>query len=429
MTRFEQDVDSENEKGGKPVYNVSVSECVDLTRVPEQAAQESLLEGYNDLMKLLQKADPNFEKLRIMTSKGRIGDYAETGVRVERPRSLRAKRAELGPKLMEHRHDDMGKEIIRELNARDEIAYDYLRNQRVVEVESDEYGVVSSRCLIIDPPDSCRTPEKDALPPVVLIGGWGADVAGMESAIQEIAYQGRKVIFISHPDSQFGYMDDKFVGSVMMSQDLTPHADYFKQAAQKLVDQFVGQGENFELWGLSAGAMVSATMLMDNEFSSRVENAVLVAPAGSSSMNLVEQASGYAAELKGLFEAKQKIAYYSYVMGRADPTGHNFTPEELKRQSYHRVKNVWPKIVEFARSRLPAYDEARVQVGGKILVVSGDKDATVSSKERFGEENHVSNPQMTVLSGKNWGHGDIIYNPEDTVQTINRALHPSEYQA
>jgi pimeloyl-ACP methyl ester carboxylesterase len=405
----------------------------------------------------IHDASKNPNGWRNMTKKSDIHYGTADGRVIERPRPVRAKRVELFKAAMEAlKKGESAEKFFTEAHQRDEIAYQYLTNQRDITVDFTEYGKQSSRFAEILPPEGIEFTGKT----VVIIGGWGTELASFEAAMMEAAMQGFRVIGIAHPDTQFGTTTKKFADAVSTETQPDLHAEFFKQSLKTIL-----KDESFTLIGQSAGGMVVATMLNDAEFAQSVENAVLVSPAGIAKINLINQVYGYISEAKDLLANFDHTPYYSFVSGRKDTTAFDelakmrindpdytddrsalvkklkpaLTTEEkidvykAQQKTYHT--KIWNSILKMARRPLDVYKSMHLREGAKLAIICGDEDhaagTTMDILAMLGRLPETADDTTTITrnsskivvnSTPDRNHQAFITQPEKTWGSIIEAL-------
>ncbi len=398
--------------------------------------------------------DPNTWRNMTRTSDIHVG--SADGRKIERPRPVRAKRVELYKKIVEARKNGSPTdELLKEAHQRDEIAYKYLTNQRDITVDFKEYGKQSSRYTDIMPSQDMYNGHT-----VVIIGGWGTELASFEAPMMEAAMRGFRVIGISHPDTQFGTTTRAFADAVSKAEQPDLHAEYFKQSIRAIL-----QDESFTLVGQSAGGMVVATMLNDAEFASSVEHAVLVSPAGVAKINLINQVYGYISEAKDLLQNFDHTPYYSFVSGRKDATAFDelaktriddpnyiddrstlqktFKPArsdaekinvyKAQQKTYH--SKIWNSILNMARRPLDVYKTMHLREDARLVIICGEQDhaaGTTQDIQAMLEQLPTTAPDNTLItkgsqkivvsSSPDRNHQAFITQPEETWDAIIKSL-------
>lgn len=113
--------------------------------------------------------------------------------------------------------------------------------------------------------------------PIVLIPGISNDTwGGGEFPIELALFTKRRIIMITHPESWYGSVTENFMKAVWKSKKFEPHVQFFKSA----INQVVGEETNFDICGVSAGAIISSEVIKDSDFSSRIGKKNLIVPPG-----------------------------------------------------------------------------------------------------------------------------------------------------
>lgn len=460
---------------------VQIHEETPHTEVPEEAVQ-SVLEALND------KLPP---ELRFLTENVTLEKRTNSQQALERPRSLRATRARLygAAALIRERISDIREEqqslnsqitdiedgvmeeiggnqavskthpmlqeraklvdekkqiaennrerlatakaeldaIIREAQLRDEIAEQYIKGQQEITVQT-QYGEVSAQSFHLTPPTETLTEETRHLPPVVLVGGWGADAAGVENMAIELAYQGREVFFVGYPDSYGGKMPLEFARATTQpgQEGLKPQAEFFIAAHTALLMQEANKGREIntvEMWGHSAGCMLGAQMLNTKQWANRVDNAMFVGPAGIAEISQMSQITGYARNitryLRNLRSLPSDLAKHSYVTGRK-ATANSKNP--IRQRLHQKLqKLVWNEgTLPHAREvQSDTYEHASIGSGNIFLMHGGEDFATGSATQE--NQTNLSNPHIVTVIVPSMNHADFIIDPAFVIEQVNRA--------
>ena len=437
---------------------VQIHEETPHTEVPEEAVQ-SVLEALNDNLP---------PELRFLTANVTLPEKRNKSEGdMIRPRSLRATRARLygTAALIRESISDIRAEqaalalpntdiengakaednkerlatakaeldaIIREAHLRDEIAEQYIKGQHEITVQT-QYGEVSAQSFHLMPPTETLTEETRHLPPVVLVGGWGADAAGVENMAIELAYQGREVFFVGYPDSYGGKMPLEFARATTQpgQEGLKPQAEFFIAAHTALLMQEANKGREIntvEMWGHSAGCMLGAQMLNTKQWANRVDNAMFVGPAGIAEISQMSQITGYARNitryLRNLRSLPSDLAKHSYVTGRK-ATANSKNP--IRQRLHQKLqKLVWNEgTLPHAREvQSDTYEHASIGSGNIFLMHGGEDFATGSATQE--NQTNLSNPHIVTVIVPSMNHADFIIDPEYVIEQVNRARQAQE---
>jgi len=330
---------------------------------------------------------------------------------VSRPISLRTKRAELLKKIKGN-DSDVRRRVIAEARARDEIASQYL-NQGEVPVNHPKYGELKARFTMIEPPKSRKSLEEGSKPPIFLIPGIGNDIDCVGTLAQELPFEGRSVIVVGYPESVMGTTTEKFAQAVEASDDYGPHTDFYKEA----INSLLGEKGEFELWGFSTGAPISAEILTDPEFQKRVTDAVYLSPASAVEQKIPQLMVNSAMEIKKIAKKFSTLGKYTLTSGiilGGRGRSEDYTPvEKGERKLKKKVIDSLTKKVAAVSS---AYGQEKVKEGGSIVVVSGDEDDVVRS--RFAKERFGNNPLVKFLNIVGGSHATPLTEPEKVLPKI-----------
>jgi pimeloyl-ACP methyl ester carboxylesterase len=474
---------SDNVEVGGKMVEVAVHKTTPFSEVPEEAFQR-VFATLNDIL----PSDMKFLTANIEVTKRGMEGRIDNEAGFERPRSLRARRAELYGKvaLVRERIADIRieqeavnqqivelkdkivstdsvemknelrrriqgleeqKRIIAENNKerlegarkelqiinlearlKDVITEQYLRGQQEITVQT-EYGKVSAQSFHLMPPPETINDENRGLPPIVLIGGWGADAAGVENMAVELAYKGREVFFVGYPDSYGGEVPLEFAKATTQAgaEGLKPQAEFFIAAHTALLKIYGWDGD-VEVWGHSAGSMLAAQMLNDKGWADRVDNAMLIAPAGTAEQSQLNQVVGYARNitryLRNIRRLPSDLAKHSYVSGRR-------TEVNKKNPIRNRLHTALQKIV-WNEGTLPhartiqqdTYNGAKIGKG-KIHLIHGGEDYATGAAARDNQYT-PNNSKIEVHTALGMNHADFIMDPESVIEMVDKVRRGPE---
>lgn len=300
----------------------------------------------------------------------------------QRPLFLRNIRAEI---FLEE--DNTRKARLEEARLRDEINKQYL-NQKDFETDMGVLGKNKSKYVILEP--KIKTDEC----PVFFIPGISNDIDCVGSLISEIAYQGRKVICLAHPESYQGSVSKNFAKRVEESTSYQPHTEFFKRGIKSLV------GENkFELWGLSLGGGFAQELMLDSEISQKVKKSVLICPSNMAT-----------------------ITRSSYNKGLLNDFYHL-----LKKDNFHRLPS-W----SFTHGPKPYRNEIMDALGkkaakpftdwqkikNKTLLIIGENDY-ITNGVNADFDNILKNRNITTVIFPNFIHATPILHSQKVLKYIN----------
>lgn len=345
----------------------------------------------------------------------------EIGARIQALREQKRTIAENNRERLEKANQELHT-INTEAKLKDHITEQYLRGQQEITVQT-EYGEVSAQSFHLMPPSESITDENRGLPPIVLIGGWGADAAGVENMAIELAYKGREVFFVGYPDSYGGEIPLEFAQATTQAgaEGLKPQAEFFIAAHTTLLKTYGWDGD-VEVWGHSAGSMIAAQMLNDEGCAVRVDNAMLIAPAGTAKQSQLNQVVGYARNitryLRNIKRLPSDLAKHSYVSGRRAEVN-------KKNPIRNRLHTALQKIV-WNEGTLPhartiqqdTYDGAKIGKG-KIHLIHGGEDYATGAAT--GDNQYTpKNNSIEIRTSLGMNHADFIMDPESVIEMVNQ---------
>ena len=361
---------------------VVISNPIIESRIPEKNALEAL-EGL-------------FYRVGAITRPSRHHGF-------ERPLSLRAQRANILRKMFPKTGVETPEERqnlraeANEAKARDEIMKQYL-TQKEIRVMVDGAGEQMSRFITLEP---LTDKERETPPiPIVIVPGASNDIDCVGTLAQELALRGRKVIVLGYPESFMGKVTPEFVEMIEKSSTYQPHAEFYKKAINGILP-----GGDFELWGYSNGGPIAEQMLNDKNFWQRVKDAVIIAPSNNVNQTMGEFMVGAAKELKHIMEEFKLFPRYSYTTGN----------KNLEDKGHLELRSkVLGILIKKIRTEMDLWKGARVKEGGKILIVSGERDEITKSSRTFNKKTEPDlmqeNPQLRVLEVPD-SHAGILIEP------------------
>lgn len=302
-------------------------------------------------------------------------------------------------------------EVLKRARLKDSIAGQFL-DQQEIRVNIEGAGEQMARFTIIGPPleyEGARDPT-----PIFLIPGAANDLSCVETLAWELALEGRMVIVVGYPDSNMGDVSEGFVKRVEDSKNYEAHSEFFAKA----LEQLVPDGE-VEMWGFSTGAPIVAQMLSNPELSQRVGKAVLMAPASSVDQSDISFNTGVVAEIAELRKDFKNVPKYTFTWGQ----------ENEDKEHKKRRENSLEALLKKVQTGMPGlWKKAKVKEGGKIVVVSGNRDKVTKSSEYWDQYNS-ENPQLLPIE-IDGSHSGALTDSKGTMEQMNRALtrgtyHPS----
>ncbi len=303
------------------------------------------------------------------------------------------------------REKEAASPLFAEGKARQEVLREYLRQQEV-EVPTQD-GTLMARSAVVHPPEAKRSPETDALAPIILIPGISNDIGSVGNLVRELALSGRTVAVIGFPESRLGGISPTGIDH---------HQEFFKKAIAGLRAY---HGKNFgdtpiELWGFSTGALYAAELLNDADFARTVKDAVLASPACVVEQSMAKMAA------EGMIE-------YALTLLRPRTTArtlynetNRFQPEDPKLKKEKHA--VFLKLAERVGKAILPWKTAKVQSGGHITVVSGDKDYLTHSKRVFNlaseDTLRATNDQIRVIEVPGGIHNSPVSEADRVIPMI-----------
>jgi len=296
-------------------------------------------------------------------------------------------------------------DVFTEAHERDEIARQYLR-QGEIRVNLPGLGEQTALYTHIDPPASRESSREEPKPPIFLIPGVSNDIDCVGALAQEIAYAGRSVVVVGFPESFMGSTTESFAKAVKDTPNYGPHTDFYKES----IDALLGSDSDFELWGFSTGAPISAEILNDPRFQERVNEAVLLSPASSVDQTSMQINTGTASEGARLLKRFSTLGKYTFSMGR------NKNVEQQPQEQKKRRGEIFKSLMKKVQTKTASWEGAKVKDGGNIVVISGGKDQITKSYRV--EDDFRKNPQMEVVHLPNAYHSTPLTEPQETVEKI-----------
>ncbi len=345
-----------------------------------------------------------FYKLRKVTRPSHVSIKPRE---VERPLGLRATRAELlrealkatGRKRRAASEEVRTKdEIFEEARVKDEIFRRYLQ-QSDISVTLPGLGQQQARFLELHPPESVRTPETDAQPPIFIVPVISSDIEPQSEVARELAYRGRTVVIAGYPEASLGRVTKAFADKAVTSDDFSPHTEYFKTILKHWMQE---RGtDTVELWSYSTGAPIAAEMLCDSEIQEKVSRAVFMAPAATANQTRKSMNWGILKEFKKILPSPSSIL----IWGRK--SSHPLEEEEQAQEKKRIFNRLQEKIINYS----PAWGTARVREGGSMVMLFGDRDdvtKTASNAKRI----HQGNPRIQICEFPKARHWEPLIKPK-----------------
>ena len=373
---------------------------------------------------------PILEAKRALSRRSRIriknsdSDAAGFIRESNRPDALRRTRRELAEKIKDTPKKER-RAIIEAAHARDEIAEEFMTNQQEVRVGMGDLGEQMARFVVLTPPEGRRTQDSDSKPPIFLISGISNDLESMGMLPQEIAFEGRKVVTIGYPESWHGNVTDAFGKAAEDSTSYEPYVSFFKEAIKAIrempdVKEKLGDSSQIELWGWSAGALMTAEILEDPSFQEMVSNAVIIAPASCVDQKNIKMFDQEIPVPKAILTDTIRTFRDFENIAKLNVTERGkikYTKDKRRRmtRAYNALRNKVLRRTEWWKN------DIRVADGGNIIVVSYDKDELTKSYKVVDEIRQNPNLKVLELSGS---HHTPKTKPEDLIDAISAVTHP-----
>ena len=317
---------------------------------------------------------------------------------------------EIGDK---RRNGENANGLFQELKDRGRINESYLC-QGQVDVAMGELGVQSSQYVIMEPPNHLRDPKyKDC--PIVCIPGISNSLAGFEALVKELVYEGRTVIAIAQPESTNGVVTEAFAQATESKANLGPHIDFFDEAVRLALKQrmdsvyaseVASQLVRFDLLGHSTGCAIIAGLLGRELFQAATHNAILISPAGVTEQTIKEFDGATVPELLTFVKNRSRLSAFNRDNSPQTPVKARVT-ESVKKTIIHPLDDL--------------YTGANLANGHQILVLSGNKDQIVKSRQARKRVMGL-NPKLKWVSMPSAAHAEALVNPGRVVGLINEHL-------
>lgn len=319
------------------------------------------------------------------------------GERMQRPLAVRRTRAELFHQAKASPENK--REIIAEAKKRDIIAEQYL-TQTTFAIDLGPLGTQEVRMVKLALPEETEsTPSKK--PPIFFIPGISADIECIGSLAMEMAMEGREVIVVSYPEAFNGKTTDAFVDAVGKDPEYGPHTQCFESVLTKVLPQ-----GDFELWGYSTGAPIAAKILENKERQTRVTRAVFLCPGGAVDQSIASLALGLTGEAR-IMKDSDVMKYMLSNEGKVED-----------RQSRARRDNIAQSLMKRVAKKMTDWSKVRVQKGGQVVFISGEKDGITKSARAHDE--FIQNPQAegAVIEISGGTHLTPFTKPKETLAAI-----------
>lgn len=232
---------------------------------------------------------------------------------------------------------------------------------------------------------------------IVLLGSISTDIDPQGLLAMELHLRGFDVDVIGYPEAPMGKVSEKYVKQVE-ERGIQAHADFFREAVAKQVKDT----ERFSLWGYSTGGLIAA-LISNREMSEKVDDLVLLAPAGSIDQSKLLMVGGVIQE--GVRVLGQ-LPKWSFVWGRKK--------KEDPEQQEMKQKVLMGLVNGISRKSQVWVDLPKVQ--GKVLIWSGERDKiTKTKKSTF--------TGVRVIRDLKGSHLTPVLEPERVVGEVMEALN------
>lgn len=282
----------------------------------------------------------------------------------------------------------------------DEAFKQYL-NQGEININIEGVGEVGGKYTIIDINRRFKKGnESQPVKPIVVIAGITNDIASMESTLLALSLSGRPIIMVGYPGSQTGKVNETWIQKQIDEKDYVLDADFFKKAIENICGS-----QEIDIIGHSYGGSVSAEMLNDNAFSSRVRNAAFVNPAGMAEHSKSRLLLGIMSESTAVFDPL-------YVLSVAKTTKETDNQEEETRQK--KLKEpAFTALINKLITENNRWKTARVN--NTLLVLHGGKDYMTNSRNIAKEQEERALQEkgfhMKVETIDDANHTSLLTNP------------------
>jgi len=233
-------------------------------------------------------------------------------------------------------------------------------------------------------------------PPLFFVPGRSGLPYGIEPLIRELFIQGRRIISVSYPEAHLSKTTEEFAWAVEHSPDYEIHRMFFEKVINILL-----KDNEFELWGYSTGAELVNQLLTNHNISNRVSLAVAISPASLVNQTRKELNLGIAREILRLGNNINEFPYISEVLG---PKHNPFQEPDVELQQKGLNKKISRLLLQSVLRKGSSWNNAKVQNGGDILVISGKEDHIVKSDRAITELLALSNQQLRVINVINGSH-------------------------
>lgn len=319
--------------------------------------------------------------------------------RVQRPLSLRAKRAEMWYeyKLARKKGDQ---ETMGAMHQKallwDEVYEQFFNHQQDLEVDLGEMGTTKVKWT------SVGIDDKNREPPIVLLPGISNSLEGLgEIPLVMAIMTKRKVLMLSWPEAEKSETTEEFAKAVESDKGLGPHVKFTKEAIKKMLPE-----GKFEIWGQSLGGAVAGLIVGDEELNDRITGLVMISPPGLIKQD--EATISLALANEGVEIGKNLKASL-----RINPANKEII--STTKEAVARKERIFQEVKKRALGEINwGNEKLKLVNGGKILVVSGKNDAVAGTK-KGAEKLQQLGIDVLEIGG---GHITPLLRPEEVVGKI-----------
>lgn len=211
-------------------------------------------------------------------------------------------------------------------------------------------------------------------PPLIVLGGAASGHKVTKSAVEAFAlqYPGRDVYVVSYPDNLAAEIPESFAKRIKGQEGL----DIYTRLLKKTINNL--GFDKFDLIGISMGGGIGIGMGKDREFAKRIRNLMIVSPTNlQKNKNIVDLSVRFGSELlHGKFHPKEYLR-----VGKKQAGGELGT---------HKGTGFAPSVHVVRRKMLGPDDLSQVQVSGRIILMTGEKDLAISGKQTLQEADEAN---------------------------------------
>lgn len=212
------------------------------------------------------------------------------------------------------------------------------------------------------------------VPPLIVLGGATSGHRVTKSTAEAFAlqYPGRDIYVVSQPNNPDAVIPDNFAEKIKGQEGLDA-LDVYTRLLKKAIENL--GIEQFDLIGISMGGSIGLGAARDELFAKKIRNLMVISPT-----NIQETKIGM-----GLMEQFG----WEYIRGKLHPKEHLRVGQLQPGQDLKTHKGLgFPSAVNMVREKaFTSEDLAKIRghVNGRFLVVTGEKDAVISSQKTLQE--------------------------------------------